>query len=126
MEKILPDRRPEAVALAQGVAKGSIFALANPEASVQLFYEAFPQFKPTGMDEAAAEASAMRQFVALRHVFNLEQSHVTRWGESSAANYDAYVDFLVKWGVVKEKVPVSDLTTFDAAAVVAQAKAYKP
>jgi hypothetical protein len=48
------------------------------------------------MDEAAAEASAMRQFIALRHVFSLEQSQVTRWGESSAVNYDAYVDVLVK------------------------------
>ena len=55
--------------------------------------------------------------------------------KSSLENYDANVDFLVKWGMVTEKLPASDLVTneliddsnrFDAAAIVAQAKAEKP
>ena len=57
-----------------------------------------------------------------------------RWGENSVANYAAYVDFLRKQGVIKEKVEASDLVTnelideinkFDAAKVAAEAKAYK-
>lgn len=134
LEKTLAERRAEAVGLGRGLAKGTIFAMTNPEAAVRLFYEAYPQLKPTGMDEAAANASALRQLKALMHVFNLEQSNVGRWGESSLPNFDAYADFLVKWGVAKQKVPATDLVTneliddinkFDAAAIVAQAKATK-
>jgi NitT/TauT family transport system substrate-binding protein len=69
------------------------------------------------------------------HALPLEQSGVKKWGESSLANYDDYIDFLMKWGVVKQKVPATDLVTneliddintFDPAAVVAQARAMPP
>ena len=59
---------------------------------------------------------------------------VTRWGENSMANYDAYLDFLVKWQVIKQKPAVGDVVTndllsdidkFDPDAVTVEAKAYK-
>ena len=135
LEKTLADRRAEAVGLARGLAKGTIFSMNNPEAAVRMFYEAYPQLKPTGLDDAAALDSALRQLKKVMHVFNLEQSNVTRWGESSLPNYEAYSDFLVKWGVAKQKVPAADLVTndliddinkFDVAAIVRLAKGYKP
>ncbi len=131
LEKTLVDHRAEAVALAQGLAKGSIFVMTNPRAAVRLFFEAYPQLKPTGIDEEAAQAGALRQLRSLMHVFPLEQSNVKRWGESSLANFDAYVDFLLKWGVLKEKVLATDLITneliddinkFDPAEIVTLAK----
>jgi len=135
LEKTLADHRADAVALGQCVAKGTVFATTNPKAAVRMFFEAWPQLKPTGLDDEAAHAGALRQLQAVMHVFPIEQSNVKRWGESSLPNYDAYVDFLLKWGVVKEKVPATDLVTndliddinrFDAAAIVTQAKADKP
>jgi NitT/TauT family transport system substrate-binding protein len=134
LEKTLVEHRAESVALARGLAMGTIFTLANPEAAVRMLYETWPQMKPTGVDDDAAIAGALRQVRAVMHVFPLEQSHVTRWGESSLANYDAYVDFLVKWNVVPQKVPAGDLVTndliddinrIDIPALVAQAKAAK-
>ena len=56
-----------------------------------------------------------------------------RWGENSEVNYRDYIDFLVKWGVLKQKVETSDLITnelideinrLDAKKVAADAKAY--
>jgi NitT/TauT family transport system substrate-binding protein len=135
LETTLAGHRAEAVALAQGMAKGTIFMLANPKAAVAMYYEAFPQAKPTGLNEEEAQAAGLRQLMSVIHVFPLAQSNVTRWGEFSMPNYDAYIDFLVKWGVAKEKVPASDLVTndlipdinaFDAAAIEAQAKAWTP
>ena len=67
--------------------------------------------------------------------FRLEAGGVTKWGESSMKNYDEYIDFLVKTGIVKQKVPATDLVTnefiaevnnFDPAEIAAKAKAYKP
>lgn len=134
LESTLAQHRAEAVALARGYAKGTIFALTNPEAAVKLYYAAFPHVKPSGMDEETAFRSALAQLRKISHIFPLEQSNVTRWGESSMTNYDAYIDFLLKWGVIKQKVPVSDLVTndlidevnqFDAAAIVKLANEYK-
>ena len=134
LEETLKTRRAEAVALARGYAMGTVFTIANPEAAVRILYEVFPQTKPTGKDEATALADDVKTIEARARNWRLEAGGVTRWGENSVANYDAYIDFLVKWGVVKQKVPASELVTneliedinrFDAAAIVAQARAMK-
>ena len=57
-----------------------------------------------------------------------------QWGENLVQNYDAYIDFLIKNNVLKQKVPAADLVTndligdinkFDAKAIEAQAKGWK-
>lgn len=135
LEKTLVERRAEAVALARGYAMGTIFAMANPEAAVRMLWALYPQTKPVSKGDAEALQDGLRPLVARFHSFELASGGVTKWGESSLANYDAYVDFLVKWKVVPQKVPAAELVTndliddinkFDAAAVVAQAKAWKP
>lgn len=135
LEKTLAEHRDEAVALARGYAMGTIFAMANPEAAVRMLWALYPQTKPMGKDDAEALQDGLRPLVARFHAFELASGGVSKWGESSPANYDAYVDFLVKWHIVPQKVPATDLVTndliddinrFDAATVVAQAKAWKP
>jgi hypothetical protein len=65
--------------------------------------------------------------------FLLEPAGVRRWGESSEVNYRDYIDFLLKWGVLKQKVETGDLITndlievinhLDAAKIATEAKAY--
>ena len=133
-EDTLKNKRAEAVALAQGYAKGTIFAMANPEAAVRILWEVFPQTKATGKDEPTALRDDIKTLQARARNWRLEAGGVTKWGENSMANYDAYVDFLVKNGVLKEKAPASDLVTndlideinkFDTDAIVTMAKAYK-
>ncbi len=134
LEETLGSRRAEAVALARGYAMGTVFTMANPEAAIRILYEVYPQTKPTGKDEATAIADDVKTIEARAKNWRLEAGGVTRWGENSVANYDAYIDFLVKQGVVKQKVPAAELVTnaliddinrFDAAAIEAQARSYK-
>ena len=134
LEETLAARRAEAVALARGYAMGTVFTMANPEAAIRILYDVYPQTKPTGKDDATAVADDVKTIEARAKNWRLEAGGVTRWGENSVANYDAYIDFLVKWGVVKEKVPASQLVTneliadinaFDAAEVAARARAWK-
>src|SRR5574337_2030441 len=54
LEETLKSRPKEAVALGRGYAKGTLFAIDNPEAAIRILYEVFPQTKPTGKDEATA------------------------------------------------------------------------
>ena len=34
-----------------------------------------------------------------------------RWGETNEANLREYMDFLLKWGVLKQRVDAADLMT---------------
>ena len=57
-----------------------------------------------------------------------------RWGESSESRCTQYLDFLLKWGAIREKVSTQDVITnelipeinnFDPNKLAAEAKAYK-
>ncbi len=131
----LAKHRAEAQALAKGYAMGTVFAIANPEAAVRINWEQFPYTKATGKDEATALSDDIKTLQARIANWKLDKAGVKRWGESSMANYQAYLDFLLKYGVFKEPVKATDIVTndlipganaFDQAAVQAQAKAWKP
>jgi NitT/TauT family transport system substrate-binding protein len=134
LEERLANNRAEAVALAQGYAKGTVFAIANPEAAIRILWEVFPQTKATGKTEADAMRDDVKTLEARARNWPPSAGGVTKWGENSIANYSSYVDFLVKYGVLKEKIDANDLVTndliddinkFDQAAIVAMAKGYK-
>jgi len=133
LDETLAKRRAEAVALAQGYAKGTIFAIENPEAAVRIIWEVFPQTKSTGKDEATALNDDIKTLVARAESWRLEKAGVTRWGENSEVNYQAYLDFLLKTAVIKQPVKAADVVTndliadigaFDPGKIAAEAKAY--
>jgi NitT/TauT family transport system substrate-binding protein len=135
LEETLSTRKRDAVGLARGYAKGTIFTISNPEAAVRILYEVFPELRPTGKDEATAVKDDTKVLQARITNWKLEKAGVKRWGENAEANYAAYAVFMLKWGVIKEKVDAKDLITnelideinkFDAGKIAAEAKAYKP
>jgi NitT/TauT family transport system substrate-binding protein len=134
LEETLKNKRKEAIGVARGYAKGTVFAITNPEAAVRILYEVFPQTKPTGKDEATAIRDDVKVLQARAVNWKLDKAGVKRWGENSEANYAAYADFMQKYGITKEKVDGKDLITnelideinkFDPAKVAAEAKGYK-
>jgi NitT/TauT family transport system substrate-binding protein len=134
LEETIKTRRKELIGLARAYAKGTIFTLNNPEAAVRIVYEVFPQTKPTGKDEVTAVREDTSVLESRIPHWRLEPAGVTRWGENSEANYRGYVDFLLKWGVIKLHVEPADLITneligeinqMDAAKVAGEAKAYR-
>jgi NitT/TauT family transport system substrate-binding protein len=134
LDETLQKNRKEAVALANGYARGTVFAIANPEAAVRILWDVYPQTKATGKDEATALADDVKTLLARADNWKLEKAGVKRWGESNEANYAAYNDFMLKWGIIKQPVDAKDMITndliaeindFDPAAVAAMAKAYK-
>jgi NitT/TauT family transport system substrate-binding protein len=134
LEDTLRTRRKEADAVARGYAKGTIFAINNPEAAVRILYEVFPQSKPMGKDDATAIRDDIKVLEARIVNWRLENAGVKRWGESSESRCAQYLDFLLKWGVIKEKVAVQDVITndlideinrFDSSKLVAEARSYR-
>lgn len=134
LESTLKNKRKIAVAVAKGYAMGTVFAMANPEAAIRIMYEVFPQTRATGKSEAQAIHDDELTMNARAANWKLEKGGVKRWGESNLDNYAAYIDFLLKYKVVKQKVDVKDIVTndliadinsFDPAKVAAEAKVYK-
>jgi NitT/TauT family transport system substrate-binding protein len=134
LEETLKTHGKEAVALARGYAEGTLFAMNNPEAAVRILYEVFPQTKPTGKDETTAIRDDIKVLDARIANWKLENAGVKRWGESSGARCAQYLEFLVKWGVIKERLTVQDVITnelideinsFDSQKLVADAKDFK-
>jgi NitT/TauT family transport system substrate-binding protein len=135
LESALTTRRREAIAVARGYAKGTVFTLANPEAAVHILYEVYPSTRPTGKDEATAVRDDVKVIQARAPKWELlPKWGAKRWGENVEANYASYVDFLAKWAIIPQRVDVKDLVTnelldeinrFDAAKIAAEAKAWK-
>jgi NitT/TauT family transport system substrate-binding protein len=134
LEETLTGKRAQALALAQGYAMGTLFALTNPVAAIRILWEVFPQTKATGKDEATALRDDLSTLKARAANWPPEAGGVKRWGENSIENYNKYVDFLVANGVLKEKVDAKELVTndliddinkFATAEVVKAAKAYQ-
>jgi NitT/TauT family transport system substrate-binding protein len=135
LEETLATRRKDAVAVAKGYAMGSVFAIANPEAAVRIFWEIYPQAKSVGKEEALALKDDVNVLSARIRNWKLEAGGATKWGESVTANYQAYLDWLLKAGVLKEKANATDLITndlideinaFDVADIQKQARDWKP
>jgi len=134
LEETLRTRARDAVALARSYAKGTIFAIANPEAAVRILWEVYPATKPTGKDEATALRDDARVLQARAQNWRLDKAGVRRWGENSEANYGAYAEFMLRTGIIKQAVPASDLVTnelieeinrFDPEKIAAEARAYR-
>jgi NitT/TauT family transport system substrate-binding protein len=113
LDETLTKERAQAVALAQGYAKGTLFAIANPEAAIRITYEIYPQVRGTGRDEATALRDDIKTLEARIRNWKLEAGGVTKWGENSEQNYQAYLDFLLKNGVIKQPAKAADLITND-------------
>jgi NitT/TauT family transport system substrate-binding protein len=134
LEEFIATSRKAAVALGRGYARGQVFAIANPEAAIRILWEVYPQTKSTGKDEATALRDDLITLGARAKNWRYEPVGGKRWGDNVEANYQAYLDWLLKQGVIKAKTDAKDLVTndlldeidnFDEAAVVAEAKAYK-
>ena len=134
LEDYLKNNRKEAVALARGYAKGTVFAIANPEAAIRILWEVYPQTKSTGKDEATALRDDLITLEARARNWRYEQVDGKRWGDNVEANYQAYLDWLLQQGIIKTKTDAKDIVTnellgdainFDEKALIEEAKAYK-
>jgi NitT/TauT family transport system substrate-binding protein len=134
LDETLRSKRSQAVALAQGFAKGTLFTIANPEAAIRILWEVFPQTKPTSKDEATALKDELNILSKRIPKWKPETGGASKWGENSEKHFADYLAFLEKWGVITQKVPAADLITndliaeinnFDQAKIVAEARAYK-
>lgn len=122
-------------AFGRAVAKASVFCEANRAACVRAFWAAYPNQKPTG-DEAKALADGIKIMAArFDKYLDFDGATERRWGEFPPQAWRDFATTLFEGGQISTKdVPVEtcytnalvpEMMKFDAAAIVARAKAAK-
>jgi NitT/TauT family transport system substrate-binding protein len=123
------------VGFARGVAKATVFGLANPEAAVRIHWKMYPETKPQTGDEAKALKDALNVFNARFMLQRVDNQPDTRFGIGTLAQWEKLKSIFKDQKFIEGTVPAADLYSaalvdqinkFDRAAIVAQAKAYKP
>jgi NitT/TauT family transport system substrate-binding protein len=126
------------VAISRGVAKATVYALANPECAVKLHWKYYPATKPTAVDEATAlrmdVTTIGAQLSTLADGFKLNGGKL--WGYADPAAFTRLVEFLAAAKQIDKTMPAKDLIVgipdfyakvndFDVKAVEDSAKACK-
>ena len=123
------------IGFARGVAKATVFGLANPEAAIRIHWKIYPETKPQTGDEAKALKDALDVFNARFSLQRVDNRADPRFGIGTPAQWEKLRSIFKEYKFVEGTVPAADLYTpalidqinkFDRAAIVAQAKAYKP
>jgi len=123
------------VGFARGVAKATTFGLANPEAAVRIHWKMYPETKPQTGDEAKALKDAMNVFNARFTLQRVDNRPDPRFGIGTLAQWDKLKSIFKDQKIIEGSVPAADFYTsalleqinrFDRAAIVKQAKEYRP
>jgi NitT/TauT family transport system substrate-binding protein len=123
------------VGFARGVAKATVFGLANPEAAVRIHWKMYPETKPQSGDEAKALRDALNVFNSRFMLQRVDNRPDPRFGIATPAQWEKLRSIFKDQKIIEGAVPAADFYTsvlvdqinkFDRAAIVAQAKAYKP
>jgi NitT/TauT family transport system substrate-binding protein len=135
------DKDPKMVeAIVRGAAKATLFAMTNPDAVRQIQWKTFPNTKPSGnVDEAtlvkwdnnnlAAELQGMKE--------SFEMNGGKYYGNADPAGFDRLEAFMLATGQISKTLPgatflpqipdfFAQANNFDAAAVIASARKWKP
>ena len=133
-EDMLRDNPKALAGFGRAIAKTSVFCEANRAACVRAFWALYPNQKPAGVDEAKAVADGIRIMAArFDKYLDFDGASERRWGEFPPQAWRDFAAVLHEGGQLSTKdVPVEtcytnalvpEMSRFDAAAVVARAKA---
>lgn len=117
LEETIKTKSEPLVALTRAYTKAAIYAIRNPLAATKMFQEVYPQVVPVGLDSAAAVAQQAELLQTVIRAWLLEKPS-EKWGESDLVVYQRYLDWLLKWGVLKERVTAADIATNELVAAI--------
>lgn len=115
-------------------AKSAVFAMASPQAAVNAYWKALPQYRPPETNDKTFAEQQHILSVGLRDM-RVDDRPDKRWGWNDPSGLTKLQNYLIDNGARKTAVPIEQLTTnalvdqynaFDAAAIRAKAAAYKP
>lgn len=128
-------QRPEAfAALGRAVAKGTLFTMTNPEATVRLLWRDVVDARPRPGDEARVmrrDLAVLRDRLALSHI---EGAPDPRWGAITSKEVDTWQEFMLSTGAIRSRSDIEEYFTaafvdryndFNAKDVIQQARTFR-
>jgi NitT/TauT family transport system substrate-binding protein len=107
----LKENRDTVVKMLRGIAKGSTFAEANPEATVRAFWAMFG--KPQGLSEDEAMQRQKHVLSSSAKLWKDYRNTSVKWGDMNADDWNKMQKFLVEQKLLQQTVPVESLFTAD-------------
>lgn len=105
----LKDNREAVVKTLRGIAKGSAFAQANPEATVREFWGLFG--KPQGLSEEEAMQRQKHVLTSAAQLWKDYRDTSVKWGDMTLDQWDKMQKFLVEQKLLDKPVPNETLFT---------------
>lgn len=105
----LADNQDKAVAILRGVAQSSAFAQANPQATVEEFWELFGRSQ--GVDEDKALEDAMHVLSSTAELWKDHTDDSILWGSMDDASWTEMQDVLIAAKLMTERIDNSTLYT---------------
>jgi len=121
-------------AVGRAVAKGSLFAATNPEATVRLLWRDVPQGRPSAGDEARVMRRDLAVLSDRLTLSRPEHAPDPRWGAIMIGEIERWLEFMLATGAIKNDSNrheyftselVSRCNDFDAQKVIEQARAFQ-
>src|SRR5829696_8956318 len=85
--------------MAQGIAKGALFTVTNPEAAVRIHWQKYPSSKPTNIPEEQALKEAVHVLQARLEKYRIAGREIPKWGAFSRGEWDATQNFFFDTGL---------------------------
>lgn len=118
--------------VSRAVAKSMVFLQENPDAAIDLFWEAYPERAPLGGDEDKAREDTMTLLQATIDTLRLDDFDADHtWGVQTAENWEKQVEYNRSIGLADGDLDVTDFYTdefnaaaneFDRAEIIEEAK----
>jgi len=130
----LANQRRVAVGVARGIAKGTLFALTNPEAAVRIHWRVYPETKPVVAAESEALRRGVMELKARLETMRIDNTPKKLWGYVSEDTFQYYQRFLYTYQQIKRIVPfreafddslIPEINNWDKASIAKQAREYK-
>lgn len=127
----LKQDRAAAVGFARGVAKGTVFALENPDAAVQIFLRMFPEARAQGLSEAENVKKMLVTLERRMQMWKPYDPKQTQWGFIPEHEWVDEIAFLGLKSKVQDPKQfftnslIEDVNRFDPEKVKAQARSFK-
>lgn len=119
----------QAIKVARGIAKSTIFGLNNPEGAIRKHWELYPQTKPQSPDMEKAMADAKRIFFSRFDLLRKPQG--VKWGENVDSQWNRLISMSIEEGLVPKDFNtkaaytnqfIDEINKFDENQIVEMAK----
>jgi NitT/TauT family transport system substrate-binding protein len=129
------ENRADLVAHAlRGFAKSTLFSITNPEATLKLHWQMYPESKPK--EEITPEVLANQMAIVEARLPSIDKrnfDYIDKWGEFNSEGWVAYVENILRHKVPDDVDPadfytndlIDEINDFDEQAVIDKAEAFQ-